>query len=366
MTGTISFPFDNPAEQRFIQIDDDGYFVLDGNRATDEAFCRPLLASLTKDEGNRYFVQSSGQWALVEAFDEPLVAANVAKDPRGQWTLILPYGLSKPFDPQTLCLDEWDRFHGRTADNLSFVLSRKAQAEFFQRLDDYDDDAIVIDGQRIEMLPWLADNEEARGEAFWTRIFQTEPHPPFDLGAPAAALKDILPQLKLNKMRVAVLGCGKGHDAAFFAEQGHLVTAFDVSPEAIAETKKRYGHLANLAVVEQDVLALPQKYTESFDLIFEHTCYCAIPPSARNQLMQTWKQLLVEGGHVLGVFFAMDKRTGPPFGGSEWELRHRFRNHFEFVYWTRWKKSLTRRLGKELVIYMKKKGVTKVTPQTRF
>ena len=72
--------------------------------------------------------------------------------------------------------------------------------------------------------------------------------------------------------------------------------------------------------------------------------------------MSSWKKLLSEDGHVLGVFFAMDKRFGPPFGGSEWELRQRFQKDFNFLYWTRWKTSLPRRLGKEVVIYMQKKS----------
>ena len=159
--------------------------------------------------------------------------------------------------------------------------------------------------------------------------------------------------------RIAVLGAGRGHDAAFLAQQGHLVTAIDISPEAIQFSKSIYGSVPNLTFLEADIFNLPSSLKNSFDLVFEHTCYCAIPPSRRNELVKVWRQLLTEDGHVLGVFFAMDKRFGPPFGGSEWELRQRFKNHFDFVYWTRWRRSLPRRIGHEIVIYMKKKGSQK-------
>lgn len=365
MSAPVPFPFENPAQQKFLAIDEEGYFSINGVRADDVAFGSQLLSNLVKDERHRYFAHSDGTWALLEPFDEVLVAKNVERTQQGPWNLLLPYGVKKPFLLESLSVDEWDRFHGQTLDGMSFVMSRAAQSEFFRVVDDYDDDAVIVDGQRYHLEPWLTDNPNAMGEYFWTNIFKTEPQPPFDLGEPAIALRETLPQLKLNKMRIAVLGAGKAHDAAFLAQQGHLVTAIDISPEAIQFAKAQYGAVPNLTFLEADIFNLPVSLNGSFDLIFEHTCYCAIPPSRRNELVQVWRQLLADDGHVLGVFFAMDKRFGPPFGGSEWELRQRFKNHFDFVYWTRWRRSLPRRLGHEIVIYMKKKGVTKVTPQIR-
>lgn len=352
----ILFAYEDPEQQKFIQIDEDGRFMLDGVRTTDESYGRHLLENLIRDDKNRILVESNNVWAMVEAFDEPYVVEMISIDTDGRWQLQMPYGLQKPLIPESLCVDEWDRFHGHCDNGISFVMSRKAQAAFFDLVDEFDDDSVTINGQKIDVQPWLLDNSEALDENFWTHIYNTEPSPPFDLGEPAKALSDISSQLKLNKCRIAVLGAGKGHDAAFFAEQGHLVTAFDISEAAIEETNKRYGNLKNLKTQKMDVLQPSKEFLGQFDLVFEHTCYCAIPPSRRNDLVQAWRKLLTDGGHVLGVFFAMDKRFGPPYGGSEWELRQRFKKHFDFTYWTRWHHSLPRRVGKEVVIYMQKKS----------
>jgi 2-polyprenyl-3-methyl-5-hydroxy-6-metoxy-1,4-benzoquinol methylase len=41
----------------------------------------------------------------------------------------------------------------------------------------------------------------------------------------------------MPRCRVLVLGCGEGHDAAFFAQNGHIVTGVDISPEAITRAQ---------------------------------------------------------------------------------------------------------------------------------
>jgi SAM-dependent methyltransferase len=352
----VPFPFEDPSQQKFIQIDEEGRFLFDGVRLTDEQYGAELLQKIALDSKNRFFVEAKGQWAIVEAFDEPYVAEMVDVSSDGKWRVQLPYQVQIGFKLESLCIDEWDRFHGLCENEIPFVMSRKAQAHFFDLLDEFTDDSITYAGAEMALPSWLIDDFDKDQETFWTGIYETEETPKFDLGQPASGLTGALPQLKLNKLRVAVPGCGKGHDAAHFAEQGHIVTAFDVSASGLAEAKKRYGHLKTLSFVQADVFDLPAAYREQFDLVFEHTLYCAVTPSRRTELMKVWKRMLCEEGHVLGSFFAMDKRKGPPYGGSEWELRKRFEHDFDFLYWTRWKTSLARRLGKEVLIYMKKKS----------
>jgi hypothetical protein len=53
----------------------------------------------------------------------------------------------------------------------------------------------------------------------------------------------------------------------------------------------------------------------------------------------------------------MYKKQGPPYGGSEWELRQRLKDSFQFVFWGRWQKSLPKRQGKELFVYAQKKSL---------
>jgi SAM-dependent methyltransferase len=174
------------------------------------------------------------------------------------------------------------------------------------------------------------------------------------MGHPHPALPEVLPQLKLSKAKVLVLGAGAGHDAAFLAQAGHLVTAVDISSEAIARAKEQYGKIENLNLLEADAFNLPESWNSRFDLVFEHTCYCAINPERRDELVKAWRKVLMPQGRIFGIFFVNERREGPPFGGSEWEIRQRLRKNFSFLYWTRWRRSPENRKGSELVLFAQK------------
>lgn len=337
----------------FIQIDEEGYFLSDQMRIAEPETGRAWLASIHKDEQNHLLCDAGGVAAIVEPFDEAYVAHDIERGSGGLWTITMPYGHREQFSPETLTVDEWDRFHGRTSRGIAFVLSRPAQARFFDLLDSFDDDSITAESKRFEVKPWLQENSDTKQDEFWTNIYRTET-PRWELEAPSQALPTLVPKLKLQRSRVCVLGCGTGNDAAFFAEQGHIVTAFDFSEEAIARARKKYGHLPDLKFVRADVFDLPAELNGGFDIVFEHTLYCAITPSRRNELVAVWRKLLSDQGHLMGVFFAFDKTYGPPFGGSEWELRARFRKKFQPLYWTRLHDSRPNRLGHELFIYARK------------
>lgn len=334
---------------QFISIDEEGFPLFGELRVQDPVVGAKILNTIRYAENNAFMTSLEDQDYLVEAFDEPLVAQQVLKLPAG-WRILLPYHIEKPFDPKTLTVDEWDRFHGLTLEGIPFVLSRKAQAEFFNLVDEYSDESVTIDGEEIEVPPWLQAKPDVRSEKFWTNIYQTE-DPKWELNQPAPALADMIPRLKLPKSRVLVLGCGSGNDAALFAEQGHVVTAVDISPEAIERGKKKYAHLTNITWIEADIFKLGREHTQSYDIVFEHTCYCAIDPSKRNDLIKMWKQFLIPQGHLLGVFFAMERKLGPPFGGTEWELRERLKKSFQFIFWGRWHQSVSQRDGKEFLVY---------------
>ena len=332
--------------QRFIQIDEEGYFSSAGQRLTDEEYGRSLFSALQYDEQRRLRTLDD---TIVEFFDEPFVARTISLK-NNQLELTLPYGFSAIAPLESLTLDEWDRFHGMTSQNIAFVFNRAAQAQFFELCDDFDDDSFTIGGKTFHPQPWLQGVSENTQPQFWNDLYNAEEPPRFDLHGPAPALVDIIDRLKLSKMRIAVLGAGRGHDAAFFAERGHLVTAFDFSSVAIEDVQRDYGHLKNLTAVQSDVLQIPREYDQQFDLVFEHTCYCAIDPSQRNQLVRAWNRLLTDRGQLLGIFFSMDKIGGPPYGGSEWEVRERLRKKYQFLYWSRVTKSKPTRLGKEFLV----------------
>ncbi|MCJ8275603.1 MAG: methyltransferase domain-containing protein [Bdellovibrionales bacterium] len=332
-----------------IAIDEEGYFVLqNGVRLTEEETGRAMLKSLAIDEVGVVTLSYQGESALVEPFDKVYVAQQIHFE-NNLWQIQLPYQLRLDIDIQSLNLDEWDRIHGFTTNGFPFVLSRKAQAELFNLAENFSDDSITVNGLEIKTEDYFVSSDHTDKLDFWSEKYNT--HAPWNLDEPHPELKSILPQLKLSKSRILVPGCGYGHDAAYLAEQGHIVTAFDFSEEAIKGAKKKYGHIKNLTFEVADAFNLDQSYFNAFEIVFEHTFYCAITPQKRNDIIKLWKRCLAETGHLLGVFFVMPKRTGPPFGGSEWELRDKLEKDFNFLYWTRLKYSPGWRKGAELMVY---------------
>lgn len=348
---------------RYIAIDEEGYLLSGEKRLTDAEVGSSLLKSLHFADNGAYCTEWGDDKAYVEAFDEPLVIQSVERpeaarseiltDDQSLWKIWAPYSTEFSFKLDSLSLDEWDRFHGITTTGIPFVFSRKAQAQFFEALEDFDDDSITVGGVQIQIKPWLPERKDVHSESYWSKIYQSE-EPRWELGRPTPALVDMLPRLKLPRSKVLVLGCGSGNDAALFAENGHVVTAVDISREALDRAQKKYGHL-NIHWVQSDLFALGNEHTHQYDIIFEHTCYCAMNPGDRNRLVKTWLRLLSPGGHLMGVFFTMERRSDPPFGGSEWELRERFKKNFQFIFWGRWRQSIDRREGKELFIYAQKR-----------
>lgn len=337
----------------FIQIDEEGFAVSREVRIQDEAVGRDILNNLKQEQGSALLSTFGGTPVIVEAFDEPLIAQQIRRD-NDRWTILCPYQTEFKFDLGSLSLDEWDRFHGYTTSQVPFVMSRKAQAGFFNMLEEFGDDFIVDNGKTWPVPEYWKPESQVEKEAYWTDIYHQEGNPGWNLGEPAEALKDMLPRLKISRCRVLVLGCGEGHDAALFAAAGHVVTAVDISAEAIERAQKHYGHMENLRFVQADLFNLPRDFDKAFDIVFEHTLYCAINPQRRNDLVKIWNRVLVDGGHLMGVFFAFEKRQGPPFGGSEWELRQRLKNNYQPIFWGRWQKSLPRRQGREFFVYLLK------------
>lgn len=291
---------------------------------------------------------------IVESFDHPLqIIAVEFKDKK----IFLQTKQNTLFQAnnEKWSVDEWDRFNGLTTSSAPFVLTKKAQEQLFNLADSFDDEGFVAEKEFIATPPYYIDTPQIEQAHYWTDIYNAEENPGWNLNEPAEAFKDMLPRLKLPKSRILVLGCGEGHDAAFFAQAGHVVTAVDFSKAAIERGKQKYGHLHNLNFIESNVFHLPQDWNFSFDIVVEHTCFCAIPPDQRSELVRLYRRMLHEEGQLLAIFFTMEKRSGPPFGATEWEIRKRTEPGFHYLFWGRLRNSLPSRLGRELFVLAKKK-----------
>jgi methyl halide transferase len=181
----------------------------------------------------------------------------------------------------------------------------------------------------------------------WEERYQTG-QDPWNLGFPAPPLVDLLASAALLPGSVAVLGCGAGSDALFFAEAGFEVMGFDFATSAIDRAQQN-ARDRNLPVrfLQRDIFALPAEFPQQFDYVVEHTCFCAIDVTLRSDYVRVVKDLLRTQGKLLGLFFTHSRPGGPPFGVKPQEVLDLFAPHFDILEFRAAEHSIERRQGEE-------------------
>jgi len=170
----------------------------------------------------------------------------------------------------------------------------------------------------------MADTDRA---AFWSEKYQTGGDG-WELGQAAPPLAAYFAGAAEPAGVAAVLGCGRGHEVLLLAERGYRAVGFDFAPEAIAAGRAaaaRAGLVDAAQFVEADIFALADsERAGTFDLLVEHTCYCAIDPGRRADYAAVASALLRPGGRLVGLFWDHGRPGGPPFSTSPDDVRARF------------------------------------------
>jgi SAM-dependent methyltransferase len=157
----------------------------------------------------------------------------------------------------------------------------------------------------------------------------------------------------LPRGAVLVPGCGTGHDARAWAGSGFTVTGMDLAPSAIRLSQERTAQAGLKADFRLGNFLELQPFAH-FDWIFEHTLFCAIQPTQRDDYMQAVLRWLKPGGQFLAVHYMLRDKDGPPFGCEQQELMERFTPHFELKQgWV--PRSYDNRTGLELMLWWKRK-----------
>jgi SAM-dependent methyltransferase len=108
--------------------------------------------------------------------------------------------------------------------------------------------------------------------------------------------------------RALVVGCGVCDDPGFLASLGCEVTAFDVSPTAVAEARRRFaGSPVNYQVA--DLLAPPPEWAGAFDLVAEIYTVQALYGTARAAAINALPRLVAPGGTLLVIARAADEEN---------------------------------------------------------
>jgi SAM-dependent methyltransferase len=197
--------------------------------------------------------------------------------------------------------------------------------------------------------------------AFWEDRYKVR-DTAWDLAMAAPPLRRFFssPAAPVPPARVLVPGCGKGHDALFLAKLGFRVLAVDFARQALDALRRRRRNLripaGRCRTMRSDVLHLPPRLAGAFDVLVEHTCFCAIDPGRRPAYVTMAAQVLVPGGVLVGLFYPFrPKAPGPPFAVSEEEIRRRFGPHFDIQQFETPPDSVERRRGEERLAVMLKK-----------
>jgi methyl halide transferase len=168
----------------------------------------------------------------------------------------------------------------------------------------------------------------------WERKYQTG-DTPWDHGEAAPPLLEALaelPRAVWGEGEVLGPGCGTGHDVRALTAAGLNAVGLDFAPSAIARAK-----LCPAAGTERylvgDLFDSAWRSGLRCTAVWEHTCFCAMPPSERPRYRAAVAELLVPGACLVGVFYLYpeprdDGLPGPPFGIGEGELNEFFAPDF--------------------------------------
>lgn len=169
---------------------------------------------------------------------------------------------------------------------------------------------------------------------FWELCYE-QGKTPWELGRHAPPLETFLGSPGANSIKpgkIAVLGCGTGHDCMLFLNRGFEVHAIDFAPSALNATRQKFEQAGLLGtkgfVIQKDVFALDE-YNGAFDYVLEHTCFCSIDPSRRRRYPMVVRDLLKPTGMFIGLWWMGTRRSGgAPFAFTKDELFALFDPHF--------------------------------------
>lgn len=175
----------------------------------------------------------------------------------------------------------------------------------------------------------------------------------WDVGDVTRPLKAYFDQITEKERCILIPGAGNAYEAEYLARKGFKnVHVLDISDRAI-----------NLAMERIPVLPVGNFHNEDFfdhqgyyDLIVEHTFFCALPRHFRLEYVRKAGELLKPDGQLVGLLWAKEfEGSGPPFGGSIEEYRELFGETFEIEKMELAYNSIKPRAGREMFVNFRKK-----------
>ncbi|MEK7762268.1 MAG: hypothetical protein AAB433_11855 [Nitrospirota bacterium] len=121
---------------------------------------------------------------------------------------------------------------------------------------------------------------------------------------------------------------------ALAVAHGLDATELDIAPTGVAVACAKYPHLAE-RFVTGNLFDPPEEMRGAYDVVLEHTCMSALPPTLRTDYRRGIDLTLRRGGLLIGVWFidpALDPgEEGPPYPFSVADLTALFAEGYEIV-----------------------------------
>jgi SAM-dependent methyltransferase len=133
------------------------------------------------------------------------------------------------------------------------------------------------------------------GVEFWDQFFRQRLESGNDLDWAGLWTGPFLVPLRHAGVRsILELGCGTGNDAARLAGEGYAVTAIDVSGEAVAQARAKFGSLARFIVADMTQrLPFPDG---SFDAVMSNVALHMFPDGVTRAVFAQVARLVRPGG----------------------------------------------------------------------
>ena len=169
--------------------------------------------------------------------------------------------------------------------------------------------------------------EDSTQPDFWNTRYAAGKMP-WDLGGVPTTLRSFLARAK-PPGRVLIPGCGSGYEVRAFHDAGFEVTAIDFSTAALERARRILGQLRR-CVIEGDFFTHDFR-AQKFDLIYERTFLCSLPPARWPAYVKRMTELLAKGKILAGIFLYGEEPEPPPYPLTEAQALELLSDDFELI-----------------------------------